>query len=213
MGKQLELQQQLISSEEERLKVAQALVDAQIEHATAMEAAETAKFELTNRLISYENALLDLETKAASRDAAIEGLQKKLEEAKEESRELKVEYVALRNNFTLVSGDLKKEKDRNEEISVQLINVVNSRNAIQKEKEQWLLERDSNFRSLQEMEERLNARERERGELELSMTGIRAQMELAQAEVTCCWRWLTAKRLCGCKGSNSSGRICTRRRN
>ncbi|KAJ8306101.1 hypothetical protein KUTeg_016646 [Tegillarca granosa] len=56
-----DLSQQLLMTEEEKLKVSQSLVEMQIENNKIREDAEATKFELTNKILMLENSLMEAE--------------------------------------------------------------------------------------------------------------------------------------------------------
>ncbi len=71
-------------------------------------------------------------------------------------QDLKSELSAVRNNYASVLSDLDSEKARCEELSVELLNLVNSRNALMREREHSSNQRENLLKMNQQLEERVS---------------------------------------------------------
>lgn len=125
-----DLQDELIRSEEERLQVAKALIELQIENATLQENTSDKTYDINNRLLYAENEILAANMKEEKALQAINEMQDKLKEALEEKREIEIEFVALKANYIRLSNQLSEEKLKNENLSIEVINLVNANKAL-----------------------------------------------------------------------------------
>ena len=125
-----ELQEELIRSEEERLQVSRALVELQIENAKLLETKADSDYDVNSKVLSAENEILAANMKEEKALEAINEVQDKLKKALDEKREIEVEFVALKTNYLNLSKELQEEKVKNENLSIELINLVNSNKAL-----------------------------------------------------------------------------------
>ncbi|XP_041358708.1 coiled-coil domain-containing protein 78-like [Gigantopelta aegis] len=122
-----DLSQQLLLSEEEKLKISQSLVEMQIDNNKIREEAEATKFELTNKIIMTENSLMEAEAEKEKAQKAMKGCQERLTEMERDRKELADEYVVLKTNYLALTNEHKKELNRNEELCMELLNLVNAK--------------------------------------------------------------------------------------
>jgi hypothetical protein len=54
-------------------------------------------------------------------------------EARNDKKDFEIEFIALEKNYYQVKADLDQEKSKNENINLELINLVNENNALQKD--------------------------------------------------------------------------------
>ncbi|KAL8606496.1 hypothetical protein ACOMHN_037727 [Nucella lapillus] len=122
-----DLSQQLLLSEEEKLKVSQSLVDLQIENNKIREEAEAAKFELTNKIILLENQVMELEAERDKHKKTNRYAKERLSETEKDRKDLADEYVVLKTNYLALTKEHEKELNRNEELAIELLNLVNNK--------------------------------------------------------------------------------------
>lgn len=128
-----DLSSELLLSEEEKLKLSQACVDLQIENNKIREEAEATKFELTNKILMLEHELVEAQDQ---RDKAIrqaKAARDRLAEMEKDRKDLADEYVVLKTNYLALVREHEKETARNEELSIELLNLVNAKAALMKQ--------------------------------------------------------------------------------
>jgi coiled-coil domain-containing protein 78 len=136
------LQEQLLKSEEEKLRVSKALVDLQIENNDLVERSEADKYELVTKLLNAENDILEMEMKEQKKVQSTDDLESKIKSLTKEKKDLAMEFVTLKNNFVNLNKEYKAELAKNEELGVELLTLVNQKNAIEAEKKNISNERD-----------------------------------------------------------------------
>ncbi|XP_005089165.1 coiled-coil domain-containing protein 78 [Aplysia californica] len=128
-----DLSQQLLLSEEEKLKVSQSLVEMQIENNKIKEEAEATNFELTNKIILLENQLVEIHNERDRHNRAAKGAKERLNEMETDRKDLADEYVVLKTNYLALTNEHKKECHRNENLAIELLNLVNNKAALMRQ--------------------------------------------------------------------------------
>ena len=64
---------------------------------------------------------------------AISELQDRLAEARNDKKDMEIEFIALKKNYYQIKQDLDQEKLKNENVAVELINLVNENKALQRD--------------------------------------------------------------------------------
>ncbi|KAH9489306.1 Coiled-coil domain-containing protein 78 [Bulinus truncatus] len=128
-----DLSQQLLLSEEEKLKVSQSLVEMQIENNKIKEEAEATNFELTNKIIMLENQLLEAQNASDRHKRAAKAAKEQLKELEADRKDLADEYVVLKTNYLALTNEHKRECSRNENLAIELLNLVNSKAALMRQ--------------------------------------------------------------------------------
>ena len=64
---------------------------------------------------------------------AISELQDRLAEARNDKKDMEIEFIALKKNYYQMKQDLDQEKLKNENVAVELINLVNENKALQRD--------------------------------------------------------------------------------
>eukprot|EP01052_Picozoa_sp_SAG31_P014128 SAG31_NODE_868_length_11355_cov_4.658582_2_plen_785_part_00 len=134
------LQQELITSEEDRLKIAQALIDLQVEKTQSSELVEKEKFELQSQVIAAQNEVVELEMRQKNEAGKIAELDKQVQALLEEKAELATEFLVFKNNLVNSRKETELQKRKNEELSIELLNLVNAREALAQEKDAMSVE-------------------------------------------------------------------------
>ncbi|XP_033737575.1 coiled-coil domain-containing protein 78-like isoform X1 [Pecten maximus] len=127
-----DLSQQLLLTEEEKLKVSQSLVEMQIENNKLREESEATKFELNNKILLLEKAVIEAENE---RDRSVKGARHakdRVVEMEKDRKDLADEYVVLKTNYLALVREHEKETKKNEELSIEVLNLVNAKAALMK---------------------------------------------------------------------------------
>ncbi|GFO36651.1 coiled-coil domain-containing protein 78-like isoform x1 [Plakobranchus ocellatus] len=128
-----DLSQQLLLSEEEKLKVSQSLVEMQIENNKIKEEAEATNFELTNKIILLENQLVEAQSERDRYHKSSKAATERLNEMEADRKDLADEYVVLKTNYLALTNEHKKECTRNENLAIELLNLVNNKAALMRQ--------------------------------------------------------------------------------
>jgi coiled-coil domain-containing protein 78 len=80
-----------------------------------------------------ENDLLEQNVKEERAAKVINELQDKLTDALNDRKDIEIEFIALKKNFYNLRQDLDREKVKNENLGVELINLVNENKAVQRD--------------------------------------------------------------------------------
>lgn len=94
-----DLQEQLIASEEEKLKVSKALIDLQIENTKLNEQMMNSNQKINTDLLHAQEELQDQNIKEQRAAKAIQELQDKLVEARNDRQDFEIELIALKKNY------------------------------------------------------------------------------------------------------------------
>ncbi|BFZ17066.1 hypothetical protein BsWGS_20104 [Bradybaena similaris] len=128
-----DLSQQLLFSEEEKLKVSQSLVEMQIENNKIKEEAEATNFELTNKIILLENQLIEAQNERDRYQRQAKATKERLAEMDADRKDLADEYVVLKTNYLALTNEHKQECQRNENLAIELLNLVNNKAALMRQ--------------------------------------------------------------------------------
>lgn len=126
-----DLQSELISSEEEKLKVSKALIELQIDNTRLQELISNGQYDINTKLLHQENDMLEFNLKEERAAKAIQELQDKLRESLDDKKELEIEFVALKKNYLNLQSDLDQERQKNDNIGMELVNLVHENKALQ----------------------------------------------------------------------------------
>jgi len=128
-----DLQGELIKSEEQKLKVSKAMIELQIENTKMNEQIQNQTFDVNTKLMRAEDDLLEVNIKEERASKAIAELQDRLAEARNDRKDMEIEFIALKKNYYNVKNDFDQEKLKNENLGVELINLVNENKALQRD--------------------------------------------------------------------------------
>ncbi|XP_048351280.1 coiled-coil domain-containing protein 78 isoform X1 [Sphaerodactylus townsendi] len=126
-GSKTALSSRLIHSEEEKLKISKDLVDFQIESNKMREQYEEECFELRNMILALENRVLEVELHDEKTTGERDALRERLRALEENRKELADEYLVLKSNYLALSKEHEQEVTKNEELSLELLNLANAR--------------------------------------------------------------------------------------
>ncbi len=76
---------------------------------------------------------MELNIKEERAAKAIAELQDRLIESRRDRKDMEIEFIALKKNYYQVKQELDQEKLKSENINIELINLVNENNALQRE--------------------------------------------------------------------------------
>ncbi|NXF55346.1 CCD78 protein, partial [Oceanites oceanicus] len=129
-GPKTDLSARMVFSEEEKLKISKDLVDLQIETNKMKEQYETENFELKNMILALENRVLELELCSEKVTGERDALQERLHALETSRKELADEYIILKSNYLALGKELEQEVVKNEELSLELLNLANARSTL-----------------------------------------------------------------------------------
>jgi predicted nucleic acid-binding Zn-ribbon protein len=98
-----------------------------------MKIIQSEKYDANNKIIDQEAEILSLNVREEKAMTIVQEIQEKLRNAIDDKRELEIEFVALKKNFLNVSAELDKERQKNENLGLELINTVNENKSLQNE--------------------------------------------------------------------------------
>uniref|UniRef100_A0A452IYQ2 DUF4472 domain-containing protein n=1 Tax=Gopherus agassizii TaxID=38772 RepID=A0A452IYQ2_9SAUR len=130
VGSKTDLSSRLVFSEEEKLKISKDLVDLQIETNKMREQYEAENFELKNMILTLENRILELELHDEKVTGEHDALQERLHTVETNRKELADEYIILKSNYMALGKEHEQEVAKNEELSIELLNLVNTRSSL-----------------------------------------------------------------------------------
>lgn len=125
-----ELQQQLIVTEEEKLRASKEIIELQIRIAELEENHEDNKYSISTRLIQAEKQIKIAQKKEEKSMIAIHETQEKMEKALKDKNEIEMEFLALKKNFLELGKKLNEEKAQNERLSTELVSLVNANSTL-----------------------------------------------------------------------------------
>ncbi|XP_059682613.1 coiled-coil domain-containing protein 78 [Gavia stellata] len=129
-GSKTHLSARMVFSEEEKLKISKDLVDLQIETNKMKEQYETENFELKNMILALENRVLELELCSEKVTGERDALRERLHTLETSRKELADEYIILKSNYLALGKELEQEVMKNEELSLELLNLANARSTL-----------------------------------------------------------------------------------
>nr|XP_056722397.1 coiled-coil domain-containing protein 78 [Euleptes europaea] len=128
-GSKTALSSRLVCSEEEKLKISKDLVDFQIESNKMREQYEEECFELRNTILALENHILEVELHDEKTTGERDALRERLRALETNHKELADEYLVLKSNYLALSREHEQEVTKNEELSLELLNLANTRSS------------------------------------------------------------------------------------
>uniref|UniRef100_A0A803J9W8 Coiled-coil domain-containing 78 n=1 Tax=Xenopus tropicalis TaxID=8364 RepID=A0A803J9W8_XENTR len=126
-GSKTDLSSKLVLSEEEKLKISKELIELQIETNKIREHYEAETFELKNTILTLENRLMSLELQKEKLAGEHEAVKERLQTVEVNRKELADEYIVLKSNYLALSKEHEKEVAKNDELSMELLNLVSQR--------------------------------------------------------------------------------------
>ncbi|KAM4026317.1 coiled-coil domain-containing protein 78 isoform 1-T1 [Anomaloglossus baeobatrachus] len=124
-GSKTDLSSRLVLSEEEKLKISKELIELQIETNKIREHYEAETFELKNTILTLENRLMTVELHKEKLSGEYEALKDRLRSVEINRKELADEYIVLKSNYLALSKEHEHEVGKNDELSMELLNLVN----------------------------------------------------------------------------------------
>ncbi|OCT58245.1 hypothetical protein XELAEV_18002182mg [Xenopus laevis] len=126
-GSKTDLSSKLVLSEEEKLKISKELIELQIETNKIREHYEAETFELKNTILTLENRLMSLELQKEKLAGEHESVKERLQAVDANRKELADEYIVLKSNYLALSKEHEKEVAKNDELSMELLNLASRR--------------------------------------------------------------------------------------
>nr|XP_014345020.1 PREDICTED: coiled-coil domain-containing protein 78 isoform X1 [Latimeria chalumnae] len=140
-GSKSDLSSKLVFSEEEKLKISKDLIDLQIQTNKMREHYEAESFELKNTILTQENRLVELEIQRDKHARDCELARERLRAVEKNRKELADEYIVLKSNYLAICKEHEAEVARNDELSVELLNLANLKNSLAKQQEGYVKSR------------------------------------------------------------------------
>ena len=122
-----ELQQKLINSEEERLRVSKALIDLEIEKNRQQESFESKNYEVMNRCLNAENEMMQFQMHDEENTKTLGALKAENEKVRAEHKQLALELVALKENYLEEKNHSKLKSKEKDDISLEMVNLINAK--------------------------------------------------------------------------------------
>ncbi|XP_062999335.1 coiled-coil domain-containing protein 78 [Elgaria multicarinata webbii] len=129
-GSKSDLSSRLIHSEEEKLKISKDFVDFQIETNKMREQHEAENFELKSLNLALENRILELELRDEKTAGERDALRERLHTFEANRKELADEYLVLKSNYLALGKEHEQEVAKNEELSLELLNLANAMSSL-----------------------------------------------------------------------------------
>ncbi|KAI0211502.1 Coiled-coil domain-containing protein 78 [Lamellibrachia satsuma] len=123
----LDLSDQVLAVEEEKLKLSKMLVEMQIDNNKLKEECEASKFELNNRIMQLENENMEARMTTENHMRTIETLNIRNVELETELRDVTHEYTILKKNYTSLVKAYEDELAHSDEISTELLNLASTK--------------------------------------------------------------------------------------
>nr|XP_033770905.1 coiled-coil domain-containing protein 78 isoform X2 [Geotrypetes seraphini] len=192
-GSKTDLSSKLVFNEEEKLKISKDLIDLQIETNKLREQYEAETFELKNTILTLENHIMELKFHKEKLTNEHETARERLKAVETNRKELADEYIVLKSNYLALSKEHEREVMKNDELSMELLNMANSRRSFQTHQDTYLQsqtlvnEATAELDRVRAMVNRLSARkikpedvvasEHERRKLEKNLLGNQDQIK------------------------------------
>lgn len=146
-------------------------------------------YDVNTKLMHAENDLMEQNVKEERAAKAIAELQDALEAARSDRRDIDMELIAVKKNYLQTKQELDQEKLKNENVNVELINLVNENNALQRDMQAELKVNGEVTQSRQYLEmrnERMDKdlQEAREGIIELQAENNRLKMQIQQIELS-----------------------------
>ncbi|KAG8431988.1 hypothetical protein GDO86_018217 [Hymenochirus boettgeri] len=126
-GSKTDLSSKLVLSEEEKLKISKELIELQIETNKLREHYEAEIFELKNTILALENRMMSLELQKEKLSGEHQAVKERLHSVETNRKELADEYIVLKSNYLALSKEHEKEVTKNDELSMELLNLVSKK--------------------------------------------------------------------------------------
>ena len=101
----------------------------------------------------------------------------------QEKKELSIEFVALKQNYIELSQDFEQQKEEQEEINVQLINLINANKTLEEQNAKLNEKQDILQQTQNEFNDTKTSMESKIKELETQLTDLKSEHELQSVEV------------------------------
>ena len=104
----------------------------QIENTKLNEQLQNATFDVNAKLLNVQDELTDQNIKEERAARAIQELQDKLIESRNDRKDFEIELIALKKNYWQIKAELENEKVQRENVGIELINLVNENSSLQR---------------------------------------------------------------------------------
>lgn len=115
------------------MKVSKKLIEIQINNSQLSQQISENTYDVNMKLMNAEDDLLEMNMKEERAAKAIASLEEQLLAARNDRKDIEIEFIALKKNYYGVKQDLDQEKVKLENLNIEMINLVNENNVLQKE--------------------------------------------------------------------------------
>ncbi|XP_038676747.1 coiled-coil domain-containing protein 78 isoform X1 [Scyliorhinus canicula] len=136
-GSKTDLSSKLVFSEEEKLKISKDLIDLQIQTNKIREQYEAENFELKSKILFLENRIVELELQKDKCTHEYRTAKDCLRVVEKSRKELADEYIVLKTNYMTLSKQHENEVAKNDELSLELLNLANSKNSLTRKQDEY----------------------------------------------------------------------------
>lgn len=179
-----DLQQQLIESEEERLRSGKQLIELQIKIEEVKEGAANSDFHVNTKLLNAEKEVKNANRREEKAMVAVHQAQEDMRKALSDKSEIEMEFISLKKNYLEISQKFNEEKFKTEKLSTELVNLINSNTSLTNDTE-YLAKLRSNLSN--EQKQLLNDNEKLKKinrDLEGNLLNARSEIDQLRSEIS-----------------------------
>jgi coiled-coil domain-containing protein 78 len=125
-----DLQQQLIKSEEDKLRASKQVIELQIKIAEIQEGSADSTYSINTKLLQAEKEVKNALKKEEKAMVSIHQAEENMRKAISDKKEIEMEYISLKKNYLELSKKFNEEKFKTEKLSTELVNLVNTNNSL-----------------------------------------------------------------------------------
>ena len=137
-----DLEENLIKSEEAKLKISKAMLDLRLKNTKLAEEASDKNTDLKQRVLQLESEVMDRDVKLDDQRSLVQEQTENMQQAERQKNKLETEMLAIKETYALKDQEYKAEVARAQEMDVELLNLLSEKNAIADELKAITNERD-----------------------------------------------------------------------
>ena len=115
------------------MKVSKKLIEIQINNSQLSQQISENTYDVNMKLMNAEDDLLEMNMKEERAAKAIASLEEQLIHARNDRKDIEIEFIALKKNYYGVKQELDQERVKLENLNIEMINLVNENNVLQKD--------------------------------------------------------------------------------
>lgn len=179
-----DLQQQLIESEEGKLRASKEVIELQIKISEIQEGAADSSYSTNTKLLQAEKEIKNALRKEEKSMILIHVTEEKLRQAIEAKSEVEMEFITLKKNYLELSKKFSEAKAQNDKLTTEIVNLVNTNGSLATDTE-YLSKLKNNMssehRNLSSENEKLKSQNLS---LESDLLNAKAEIEQLKADIT-----------------------------